>query len=268
MKISCIIPTKNRCTMVLEALESIMRQQYKNLEIIAVDDGSTDTTGAEINSRFPQVHLVNLDGVGPGPARNAGVAASSGDILMFLDSDDIWLEKHVQKLADVLGRGFQVAYGATRTIDETGGSDFLIPDNGKGVEGDCFEALLRWCFLVPSSVAVTREAFMAVAGYDEIYPGEDWTFFLKLAARFPFGYAGPSPITRRRLHRGSLCFLNDRKKLLAIISQVYTLLEQEPRATAAHREHFAMLHEWTSANTKRWSTVQDWYLELLREKII
>jgi glycosyltransferase involved in cell wall biosynthesis len=254
--------------MVLEAIESIKRQHYSDLEIIVVDDGSTDNTRTEIKSMFPEIRQVKLDGVGPGLARNAGVEASSGDIIMFLDSDDLWLENHARQLLDTINRGFQIAYGTTKTIDEIGDSDFLIPDMGDGIEGDCFEPLLRWCFLVPSSLAVSRKAFMTVGGFDNVDCGEDWTFFLKLSAQFPFGFAGPHPITLRKLHKGSLCFLSDKKKLLAIINQVYIFLKTEPRATADHRNHFTMLHEWTAANMDQWSTVQDWYLAMLKEKII
>ncbi len=109
---------------------------------------------------------------------------------------------------------------------------------------------------------------MTAGGFDDVVCGEDWTFFLKLSARFSFGYAGPLPITLRRLHRGSLCFLSDKKKLLAMINHIFTILENEPRATVAHRNHFTMLHEWTAANMDQWSTVQDWYLAMNQEKII
>jgi glycosyltransferase involved in cell wall biosynthesis len=217
---------------------------------------------------FPGVHLVSLAGVGPGRARNAGVDAAGGDILMFLDSDDLWLANHVPRLVKVLDAGFQVAYGVARTIDEVGSTEFLIPEKGCGPEGDCFAPLVRWCFLVPSAMAVTRSAFTKAGGFDSSPHGEDWTFILRLGARFPFGFAGPGPITIRRLHRGSLCFISDREKLLAIIRQVITVLENEPRATAAQRRHFTMLHEWTSKNVANWSTVQDWYLAMLEEKII
>jgi len=254
--------------MVLEAIESIKRQSFTDLEIIVVDDGSTDDTQREINSLFPDVQQIKLQGEGPGSARNAGVNASSGEILMFLDSDDIWLENHVRQLIIVLNRGFKFAYGTTKTLDEINGRDFHIPDHGEGLEGDCFEAVLRWCFLVPSSIAVCRKAFRAAGGFDNVACGEDWTFFIRLSAQFPLGYAGPLPITMRRLHKGSLCFLNDKKKLLAMINQVFTLLENEPRANATHRNHFTMLREWTAANMDQWSTVQDWYLQMLQEKII
>jgi glycosyltransferase involved in cell wall biosynthesis len=254
--------------MVLEAIASIKRQACPDLEIIVVDDGSTDNTRAEIISVFPEVLQVRLNGAGPGSARNAGVKASSGDILMFLDSDDLWLENHVNDLLGVLNRGFKIAYGTTKTIDKITSNEFLIPDTDEGLEGDCFNALLRWCFMVPSSIAVTRESFMRIGGFDNFACGEDWTFFLRLSARFPFGYAGPHPITLRKLHRGSLCFLSDKKKLLVIIKQVFSVLENEPRATAAHRNHFSMLYDWTADHTNEWATVQDWYLQMLREKII
>jgi glycosyltransferase involved in cell wall biosynthesis len=254
--------------MTLAAIESVMRQRFFDVEVIVVDDGSTDNTLHQVTALFPEINTIKLDGVGPGRARNAGAAAAKGDILMFLDSDDLWLDNHVQQLLNVLKRGFQVAYGVARTRHEIGGADFLIPENGAGPEGDCFHALLRWCFLVPSAMALKRETFEEIGGFTSLACGEDWIFFLRLAAQFPFGFAGPAPITLRRLHAGSLCFLSDKKKLLAMISQVLTFLENEPRATAAHCRHFKMLHAWTASHTAQWPTVQDWYLSLLQEKII
>ena len=84
LKISCVIPTKNRCHMTLEAIESVMRQQFFRVEIIVVDDGSTDATLAEVNTLFPDIITMRLHGVGPGRARNAGVAIySCSSILMI-----------------------------------------------------------------------------------------------------------------------------------------------------------------------------------------
>lgn len=268
MKISCIIPTKNRCHMTLEAIESVMRQQFFRVEIIVVDDGSTDATLAEVNTLFPDIITMRLHGVGPGRARNAGVAAATGDILMFLDSDDLWLGNHVQQLVNVLNRGFPVAYGVAQTRHEVDGVDFLIPENGAGTEGDCFNALLRWCFLVPSAMALKRETFQETGGFASLPCGEDWVFFIRLAAHFPFGFAGPEPITLRRLHPGSLCFLSDKIKLLDMISQMLTVVENEPRATRAHCNHFKMLYDWTAHNLAQWSSIQDWYRAMLQEKLI
>ena len=268
MQVSFIIPTRNRCRMVLQALDSIAGQQWNDPEVIVVDDGSSDNTCREIKARYPRVQLINLDGVGPGMARNAGVEAAKGDYLMFLDSDDQWLDGHVVMLMDVLSRGFEVAYGTTKTVDEVNGGNFLIPDNGIGHEGDCLQQILRWCFLVPSSLAVTRQAFEEAGGFGYERYGEDWSFFIRLAARFPFGYAGPEPITIRRLHRGSICCTIDKEKLLAIIHQVLALLKNEVKATNADLLHFEKLAQWTANHAEQWTTVQEWYQSMLKEDII
>jgi glycosyltransferase involved in cell wall biosynthesis len=268
MRISCIIPTRNRCQMVLGAIESIRLQNYDDLQIIVVDDGSEDSTVDEITANFPEVHVVQSQGLGPGRARNAGISASDSDIFMFLDSDDIWMDNHVQQLENVLKRGFQVAYGTTLTRDEINGTDFLIPENGAGLEGDCFSALIRWCFLVPSTVAITQKALKQVGGFAPVSCGEDWQFFLRLSARFAFGFAGPRPLTLRRLHEGSICFLKGREKLLAIVNQVLNVLEKEPRATREDCERLKMLCSWTAEHTTSWSTVQEWYQTLKQEKLI
>lgn len=254
--------------MVIAAIASVMRQNVPGIEVIVVDDGSTDNTCAIVAAQFPEVHIVQVEGAGPGQARNAGVAAASGDVVMFLDSDDVWLDNHVQLLVDTLDRGFQVAYGVASTVDEIGGALFYIPEHGATIEGDCFHALLRWCFLVPSAMAVKRNIFTAIGGFPPLSCGEDWIFFLKLAAQHPFGFTGQPPITLRRLHRGSQCFLEDRGKLLAMIKQVLTVLKDEPRATTAHYRHFTMVHDWTATHKANWLTVQDWYLSMLQEKII
>jgi glycosyltransferase involved in cell wall biosynthesis len=254
--------------MVLQAIQSFMDQKLQDVEIIVVDDGSTDNTCKEVASLHPDIKIVRQKGIGPGRARNVGADVAKGDFLMFLDSDDLWLDDHAAKLLKVLSRGFEVAYGTTSTIDEVNGGQFLIPENGKGNEGDCFTEMLRWCFMVPSSIAVSCKAFWDVGGFGDEQCGEDWTFFTRLAARYPFGFVGSEPITVRRLHQGSLCCMSDKKKLLAIVNQVYTLLENETRATDADRNHFKKLAQWTADHDMQWTTVQDWYQTMLQEKII
>jgi glycosyltransferase involved in cell wall biosynthesis len=254
--------------MVLQALKTIACQQRDDIEIIVVDDGSTDNTCRDVSANFPDVQLVCLEGMGPGRARNAGVDAACGDYLMFLDSDDLWLDDHIAKLMEVLDRGFEVAYGTTSTIDEISGEQFLIPENGSGPEGDCFNAMLRWCFMIPSAMGLSRKAFLSVGGFGDEQYGEDWAFFTRLAARYPFGFAGPEPITLRRLHTGSLCFLADSQKPLAIIRQMLTVLKNEPRVTDLDQHRFMRIQEWTSRHLGRWSSIQEWYKSMKQEEFI
>jgi glycosyltransferase involved in cell wall biosynthesis len=88
-----VIPTWNRARLVCEAVDSALAQGEERVEIIVVDDGSTDGTAELLTARFgTKVHQVRLAGQsGPGAARNAGVRVARGELLAFLDSDDIWL---------------------------------------------------------------------------------------------------------------------------------------------------------------------------------
>ncbi len=268
MKVSCIIPTRDRCPMLMRALASVEGQRCRDLEIIVVDDGSTDGTAAEVSERFPHVRLVRRSGVGPGPARNAGVAASRGDVLMFLDSDDIWLDGHVETLLQTMERGYDVAYGTTRTTDQMSGGEFLIPDNGVGQEGDCFAALLSWCFLVPSAVALRRSAFDRSGGFIAGDMGEDWAFFLRLAEHFHFGFAGPQPVTFRYLHAGSLSSVGSSKTMALAVRRVGKVLQDSGRAEPAALTRFSELENWIIEKGTTWTTVQDWYTAMKKAKMI
>lgn len=268
MKVSCIIPTRDRCQMLMQALASVEGQRHSDLEIIVVDDGSADGTAAVVCERFPRVRLVRLSGVGPGPARNAGVAASRGDVVMFLDSDDIWLEGHVDTLLQTMERGYDVAYGTTRTMDRMGGGEFLIPDNGEGQEGDCFAALLSWCFLVPSAVALRRFAFDRSGGFIAGDMGEDWAFFLRLAEHFHFGFAGPGPVTLRCLHAGSLSSTGNCAAMARAVRRVGRVLQDTARAEPAALTRFSELENWIIEKGTTWTTVQDWYTAMKKAKMI
>jgi len=268
MQVSCIIPTKNRSSMVAQAIASAIGQHCISPEVVVVDDGSTDSTVAVVKKMFSSVKVIETPGLGPGLARNAGVDASTGDFLMFLDSDDLWFPHHVKSLCEVLDKGFPVAYGVTRTINEVNGGEFIIPDGFDHTEGDCFRHLLRWCFLVPSAMAVKREAFAAVDGFGAEPYCEDWIFFLKLAARFPFGFAAGPPITLRRLHKGSLCSLIDKSKILQMVRNLALFLENEPRGEFKDVAHFLRLEQFVAQRGNEWQTVQDWYLAMQEEGII
>lgn len=267
MKISCIIPTKDRCDMVLRAIDSALSQQTDVHEVIVVDDGSVDGTSEVVQKRYPDVELVRLSGLGQGLARNIGVKASQGDVLMFLDSDDVWLPNHVEDLSDVVNQGFFVAYGTTRTNDTVNGDSFLIPDNGEGPAGDCFSKLVRWCFLVPSAMAVRRDAFNEVGGFRSGDLAEDWAFFLQLAKRFPFGFAGSDPITTRFLHNRSLCCLSDKKTLVSALCLVEDVL-QDLGADKEESAWIACMKQWTQKKEENWNTIQEWYTAMKKEGML
>ena len=266
MRISCIIPTKNRPEMTCRAIASVVAQDTPVREIIVVDDGSTDHTADLVAARFPEVRLLHRSGLGPGSARNVGVAEACGEVIMFLDSDDVWLPGHVSSLVRTMARGYSVAYGVTRNSDQVGGGEFFIPEPGMALEGECLAGLSRWCFLVPSAMAVEKEAFVAVGGFGAGELGEDWSFFIRLARRFPFGLCGEEPITLRYLHGGSLCNCASSERLEALLASVSLALEEAGAATE-NLLRFQALADWTRQQGD-WQTIQQWYISLKQEALI
>ena len=105
-RLSVVIPTWNRAGLVVEAVESALGQEGGDLEVIVVDDGSTDGTAEVIEQRFGKaVKLLRMaTRSGVGAARNEGVSQATGDLLAFLDSDDLWLPGKLKAELDILER--------------------------------------------------------------------------------------------------------------------------------------------------------------------
>jgi glycosyltransferase involved in cell wall biosynthesis len=116
--ISVIVPSWNAADFLPEALESIRAQKYTPLEIIVVDDGSTDHTPNLIQSWSDVRHLRQVN-QGPSAARNAGIEAARGELLAFLDADDLWTPDHLDRLLLPLlaNPPAQFAWGASRVLD-------------------------------------------------------------------------------------------------------------------------------------------------------
>lgn len=102
--ISVVIPTYNRAHYVCEAIDSVLAQTYKNIEIIAVDDGSTDNTKDIIQQYSSRIKYIYQNNAGPSAARNNGIKQSNGDLIAFLDSDDIWLAEKLERQVEIDGK--------------------------------------------------------------------------------------------------------------------------------------------------------------------
>ena len=90
-QVSVIIPTYNRAGCLREAVDSVLFQEFRGFELIVVDDGSTDGTSQLLRKYGGSIRVLRQENRGVSAARNAGIAASRGELIAFLDSDDIWL---------------------------------------------------------------------------------------------------------------------------------------------------------------------------------
>ena len=192
MKVSVIIPVWNGSAYVGEAIRSVLEQTAPPHEILVVDDGSTDAT-AEIVRSVPTVTLIRQENAGVGPARNTGIRLSSGDLLAFLDHDDLWLP---EKLALQIRR-----FDEEPSVDAVVGriQNFISPDIAAEEQAriDCpAEPIAGYS---ASSLLVQRRAFLRVGEWTSSErEGVEWFVFAREAG-LRFGEI-PQTIARRRLH--------------------------------------------------------------------
>jgi glycosyltransferase involved in cell wall biosynthesis len=207
MTVSVVIPTYNRAGTVVQAVRSVLAQRYEDLELIVVDDGSTDDTARRL-AAIPDERLRYVSGrhAGVSAARNLGVRHATGALLSFLDSDDRWYPDKLAYEVDVLvGRpevdavfsdlekrhGDQVfpsfmrqtAVFSRRLIGETPGAVHLLDPR------DLRLCLLQEVPIKPSALTLRRSAFDRVGGFDEAWSSsEDWELLLRLARTHRFAY--------------------------------------------------------------------------------
>ncbi|PRY18439.1 glycosyltransferase involved in cell wall biosynthesis [Kineococcus rhizosphaerae] len=181
-RVSVVMAAWNAATTVAAAVSSVLWQTYPAWELVVVDDGSTDST-ADLVSAFddPRITLVKQENAGAGSARNAGMEAARGDLITFLDSDDVMLGRHLEALVERLG-------DRTRAI-VTANSYWLLPggiDPSHTRHKGRFPAvphqrlsLLEQNYLSPMSL-FRRELLEDVGGFDTtLHRSEDWDFWLR-----------------------------------------------------------------------------------------
>lgn len=212
MKVSVVIPTYNRATFITNALNSIIKQDYNNIEIIVVDDGSDDNTHTVVKSlqkKYSNIfYLQNERTKGPSGARNTGIIKSSGDYLSFLDSDDIWLDGHLTNGLKILTKHpeIDVLFGNFSVVDfHTGEHLYDFFDQKKILhtlkseqslprvrllQDNIFEALLRENFFHLASAIIRKSSVSNILLDESIMFSEDRDFAIRLykEAQTTFAY--------------------------------------------------------------------------------
>jgi len=178
--ISIIIPCYNRERFVAEALESAFGQGYPRLEVIVVDDGSTDGS-ADTVGRFPEARLIRQRNCGVSGARNNGLKVSRGALIVFLDSDDRLAPRALSQAASMFDAdpSLAMAFGGNRIIDENGKP---VGVNVQPARRFDYWDVLEGMTPSPSQCMFRRTALEAAGGFDPaISLSEDWDLYLRLA---------------------------------------------------------------------------------------
>ncbi|HXV65552.1 MAG TPA: glycosyltransferase family 2 protein, partial [Vicinamibacteria bacterium] len=165
-----MIPTHNRGDALARAVTSIQAQTVAPAEIIVVDDGSTDGSAERIRTEFPRVRVVRQSNLGVSAARNAGIRSSNGELVAFLDSDDEWLPRKLERQLDALAASPDAVLCHTNEIWIRNGRRVNPMKKHRKYGGDIFEKSLPLCIISPSSSLVSRRVLDAVGYFDESLP--------------------------------------------------------------------------------------------------
>ncbi|MBX6422444.1 glycosyltransferase [Thermosulfurimonas sp. F29] len=203
MLVSVVIPTYNRARFLREALASVLAQTYRPLEIIVVDDGSTDETPRLITA-YPVIYHRKARG-GPASARNRGILLSRGELVAFLDSDDLWLPEKVSRQVEFFRRHPEAVAVQPEEVWIKGGRRIRPQRKHRKPDGYFFHRAVKLCVVSPSGVMLRRRVFDEIGLFDEEFPVcEDYELWLRLAARYPVHLLPEPLVIKRGGHPGQL----------------------------------------------------------------
>jgi glycosyltransferase involved in cell wall biosynthesis len=215
--VSVVIPTYNRAATITRALDSVIRQSHRPLEIIVVDDGSTDDTLGTIDHDGCAVPLTVISlghNEGAAAARNHGITLARGDFVAFLDSDDEWEpDKIAKQLAALEAAGLE--YGASYTGIASYAEDGKLCAVSRAVEGgDLRRALLNHNLVGSTSCMLARRTLLQqIGGFDRSLAScQDWDLWIRLAGHTRF-VCVPEPLTHVHVAREGRISTNGHARL-------------------------------------------------------
>ena len=184
-RVTVIIPTYNRAGCLREAVDSVLAQNFRDFELIVVDDGSTDDTPRLLQEYGEAIRVFRQENRGVSAARNAGIAVSRGALIAFLDSDDLWLQGKLARQVEFFKAHADALICQTEEIWVRNGRRVNPGKRHRKRGGMIFEPSLDLCLVSPSAVMVRRELFQCVGFFDEGLPAcEDYDLWLRVSSRY------------------------------------------------------------------------------------
>ncbi|MDB9250752.1 glycosyltransferase family 2 protein [Halorubrum ezzemoulense] len=247
--VSVVIPTYNRSEFIKGAVETALNQTYEDLEVVVVNDGSTDDTRSELGAyedRSDVTVLHNDRNQGISYSRNRGTKFAEGEYICILDDDDRWEPEKVEKqvsLMEQLGTDYAVVYTGGVVIDDDRN---VVQQFNPSRSGDIYpEVLARWKLNPHSGHMIRKACFEDVGGFDpDLVSGVDWDLSIRLAKKYKFEYID-EPLVKRIVHGDNISDTQRHANMRGDILEKYNdEITKHPRI---HRTFLA-----------RWDEVRGW----------
>ena len=235
MNISVVIPSYNRREFLKRSIDSAINQTKKPLEIIVVDDGSTDGTETVIKSDYDFVKFIKQKNKGVSAARNIGIKVSIGEWICFLDSDDEWKKDKLEKQINAMksNPGYKFFHSNETWIKN--GLRINQKKKHKKYGGDIFDKCLDMCRISPSSVMVDKTVFDEVGNFNEnLVVCEDYELWLRICDKYRVFFIDEPLIIKYGGHQGQLSYSIESIENHRIKALEYLILENLNRKNKRH----------------------------------
>ena len=205
-RVSVVIPTFNRATLVERAIDSVLGQTHSAFEIIVVDDGSTDNTSATLRNKYSDKLVVfQQSNRGVSAARNVGIAHATGNWIALLDSDDEWLPSKLAQQLALIKNHTDCLLCHTDEIWIRNGVRVNAMNKHKKSGGDIYQQCLPLCAISPSSVIFQKQLLDDVGNFDETLPAcEDYDLWLRICAQHKVHYLDQKLLVKYGGHEDQL----------------------------------------------------------------
>lgn len=274
IRLSAIIPAWNCATFLGEAIDSALAQEDAAVEVIVVDDGSTDDTPALLESYGDRIRVLRQENKGLPAARNAGIGVARGDLIGFLDADDTWEKAKSRRQIEYLDAHpeFGLVFSDVWRIDESGRRVArILGAAGESIPtGRCLERLFLGNFILVPSVVVRKSVLDRAGPFDvNLRSIEDYDMWLRIAAISGIGFL-PDALASWRDRTGQMS--GNRERMIEFEALVLGLaLEREPglRRSLGQRvnRRFARLYDeegWRDLDGGRLRSAKRRFLRALR----
>jgi GT2 family glycosyltransferase len=255
-RVSVVIPTYNRAELLAESIESVLRQSYRDLEVVVCDDGSTDDTAARVQALESRVRYLGLPHTGrPGSPRNRGIEAARGELVAFLDDDDLWEPDKLARQIELMDRGgLSFVYTDRRLLFSDGSQSAPVATPALPGSDRFMDLVLQGQFPSVCTVLMQRSLLRQVNGFDEtLETAEDLDLWLRLGRIARAGRV-PEPLVLVRRRAGTL---SDRSGPLAfrnaieILQRALATQDLQPSELRVGHATLARLHARLAARLAR-----------------